>query len=164
MIASRLERGLGGITIDALQRIALALGRSLLLELARDVAEAPRDAAHLAMQELILRLGRRAGYHGTFELPTRPADPWRSSDVGLADERRRLMVLVECWNRFGDIGASARSAERKRAEAEQLALAKWGEGARVAACWVVRSNARNRDLIARYAEVFARRFPGSSVG
>jgi len=34
---------------------------------------------------------------------------------------------------------------------------------RVRGCWVVRGTARNRGLVARYPEVFAARFPGSSA-
>jgi hypothetical protein len=107
----------------------------------------------------------------TFELATRPADPVRSADVGLRDDRRRLLVLVECWNTIGDVGAAARSSERKRAEAERLAVAIGPlredatlESYRVRGCWVVRATARNRALVARYPEVFATRFPGSSAG
>jgi hypothetical protein len=74
-------------------------------------------------------------------------------------------VLAECWNTIGDIGAAARSSERKRADAEALAAARWGEApAAVGVVWVVRATARNRALVARYPEVFAARFPGSSAG
>lgn len=38
----------------------------------------------------------------------------------------------------------------------------WGPSARAALVWVVRATARNRLLVARYPEVFATRFPGSS--
>jgi len=85
---SRLERGHGGgMTLDALQRVALALGLTLRVTLSRDPLSDTADAGHLGMQELILRLGRRAGYAGSFELPTRPAEPLRSADVGLGERR-----------------------------------------------------------------------------
>ncbi len=159
-----VERGRGGgHTFDAWQRLGLSVGRRLRVELARDPLEAPADAGHLAIQELALRLGRRAGYRGTFELPTRPADPNRSADVGLRDDARRCLLLVECWNTIGDLGAAARSTNRKLAEAEALAIALGGERPhRVHGCWIVRSTRRNRELIGRYPEVFAARFPGSS--
>ena len=111
----------------------------------------------------MLRLGRTAGYARSFELPSRPSDPWHSTDVGLRDDRRRLLILVECWNTIGDIGAAARSTTRKLAEAEELAVAAGGERPfTVRGVWVVRATARNRALLARYPEVFAARFPGSS--
>ncbi len=38
------------------------------------------------------------------------------------------------------------------------------ESYRVRVCWVVRATVRNRALVARYPEIFATRFPGSSAG
>jgi transcriptional regulator with XRE-family HTH domain len=162
---SRAERGLGGgLTLDAWQRIALALGVTLRVTLQRDPLAETADAGHLAMQELLLRHGRVGGYRGLAELPTKPQEPWRSIDVALLDDRRRRLVVAECWNTIGDIGAAARASNRKQAEAEALAAARWGDQAHVVGLvWVVRATARNRALVARYPEVFAARFPGSSA-
>ena len=164
MSISRAERGHGGaLTLDAWQRIGLALGMPLTVTLQRDPQQEPQDAGHLAVQELVLRLGRLAGYRGLFELPTKPAEPWRSIDVGLADDRRRRLLVVECWNTIGDVGASARTSTRKLAEADALASLRWGERSHsTGLVWVVGATARNRQLVARYPEVFAARFPGSS--
>jgi transcriptional regulator with XRE-family HTH domain len=163
MVESRIERGTGTTDLDALQRIAIALDRPLILSFGgRDPSEPTADAGHLAIQELALRVGRAAGYAGSFELPTRPAEPWRSVDVGLASEADRHMILTECWNTIGDVGAAARSSARKLVELDALATARWGSTAKVGLVWVVRATARNRALIARYPEVFAVRFPGSS--
>jgi transcriptional regulator with XRE-family HTH domain len=165
MVQSRIERGVVNPDLEALQRIALALDRPLIVNFGgRDPDELPRDAGHLAMQELVLRLGRAVGYTGTFELATRPSDPWRSADVGLTAPTRRRLVHVECWNMIGDIGAAARSSARTQAELADLAVARWGTDATTGLVWVVRATARNRALIARYPEVFASRFPGSSRG
>lgn len=163
---SRIERGLGGgQTLDTWQRVALAVGTPLFVKLQRDPLEDVADAGHLAIQELVLRLGRHAGYSGLFELAARSSEPWRSIDVGLRDDRRHTLVLCECWNSFGDIGAAARSTARKCAEADAFATAIWGNTPyRVASCWVVRDTNRNRALVRRYPEVFAARFPGSSQG
>ncbi len=163
MVASRIERGATNPDLDALQRIAVAFGRPLNVDFGgRDPAESPADAGHLAIQDLVLRVGRAAGYTGTFELATRPSEPWRSADVGLASERSRRLIEVECWNTIGDVGTAAPSSSRKVQELEDLAVARWGPGARVGLVWVVRATARNRALIARYPEVFASRFTGSS--
>ena len=148
--------------MDVLQRIGVALNRYLEITFGRDALEQPADAGHLAMQELVLRLGRGNGFTGEFELSTRPAEPWRSIDVVLGSRARRLMILNECWNTFGDIGAAARATMRKTAELEALATARWGPDATVRVVWIVRATARNRALLARYPEIFASRFPGSS--
>lgn len=163
---SDLERGHGGsLSLDLWQRVFGALDRHLVLDASRDAEEEPADAGHLAIQELVLRLGRAVAYSAAFELATRPADPSHSADVALRDDRRRLLILLECWNTIGDIGAAARSSARKVAEAEAAAVAFGGDRPhRVAACWVVRATRRNRALVARYPEVFIVRFPGSSLG
>ncbi len=166
MTVSRLERGHGGgLSLDTWQRVALALGRPLRLDLPRDTAAEPEDAGHLAIQELVLRLGRAAGYNGRFELATRPAESWRSADVGLRDDRNARLVLVECWNTMGNVGAAVRSFHRKLAEAEQFAVAIGsGRPHAVHGCWVVRATSANRALVARYPEAFAGSLPGSSAG
>jgi transcriptional regulator with XRE-family HTH domain len=162
---SAIELGLGGgLTLDTWQRTAVALDLPLRIDLGRDPLAGVRDAGHLAIQELILRSGRRAGFDGHFELATRPADPHRSIDVGLRNDRLRVLIVIEAWNTFGDLGSSVRSFDRKLAEAEDLATAVWGERSHaVAGCWVVRATRANRALIARYPELFGTRFPGSSL-
>jgi hypothetical protein len=55
-----------------------------------------------------------------------------------------------------------RSTNRKAADLEDLAVARWGTGASVGVVWVVRATARNRMILQRYPEVFEARFPGSS--
>jgi hypothetical protein len=162
MIVNRVERGVGPIDLDGLERIGIALGVSLTVSFARDPKGDVADAGHLALQELVLRLGRARGFSGGFELPTRPAEPWRSIDVVLRSEEAHRMICIECWNTFGDIGAAVRTSTRKAAELEQLAVGRWGAEARVGLVWVVRATARNRALLARYPEVFSSSFPGSS--
>ena len=162
----RIERGDGGgHTMDTWQRVALAAGTPLFVKLQRDTLEGTADAGHLAIQELVLRSARAAGFRGSFELAMNRAEPWRSVDVGLRHDRHRCLVLCECWNSIGDIGAAARATSRKVAEADQFAVAIGGAASfRVASCWIVRDTRRNRDLVRRYPEVFAARFPGSSRG
>lgn len=160
-----LERGRGaGAPLGLWIALGITLGRPLRVELSRPVEAETADAGHLAIQELVLRLGRAAGFARSFEVPTKPADPSRSTDVGLRDDRRRTMILVECWNTIGDFGAGARASSRKVAEAEALAVAAGGERPfTLRAVWVVRATAHNRALVARYPEVFAARLPGSSA-
>ena len=161
---SAIERGLGGShTLDTWQRIAVALDLPLRIDLGRDPYEEPSDAGHLRMQELVLRLARGAGYVGSFELPTRPIDPRHSADCGLLDRPGRRLILAECWNTITDLGAGARSTNRKIAEAHAFAVSVFGaDGVEVGACWVVRDTRRNRALFDSYPEIIGSRFPGSS--
>ncbi len=163
---SELERGLGGsLSLATWERLAVALDRQLSVRFSRDPQDEPVDAGHLAIQELVLRLARNAGWGRSFEMPTRRNDPSLSADVCLRDDRRATLVLVECWNLITDIGASARSFDRKLADLGSACVAFWPErDPQVRGCWVVRATRRNRGLVARYPEVFAARFPGSSQG
>ena len=165
-VVSRIELGHGGaVSMDAWQRLALVVGRPLVIGVQRDVEGETRDAGHLAIQELILAQGRRAGFNGRFELAMRPNEPWRSADVGLIHDPRRMLLVVECWNTIGDVGAAARSSSRKLAEARDLATARWGQSSSsVGLVWVIRASARNRAIVSRYPEIFTSRFPGSSRG
>jgi transcriptional regulator with XRE-family HTH domain len=162
---SQIERGLGaGASLAVWVAVGRALERTLRLEMARDAREAPADAGHLAVQELLLRLARPTGRTRFVELATRPSNPARSSDVVSRDDRARVIILQEAWNSIGDIGAGLRSSARKAAEAEAAAVLAGGDDGpfRIASCWVVRATTRNRTLIARYPEVFSAAFPGSS--
>ena len=71
---SQLERGHGGtLSLDLWQRVFLILGRPLRWEAGRDPQQDVADAGHLELQELVLRLGPRVGFVGTFEMPMAPA-------------------------------------------------------------------------------------------
>jgi transcriptional regulator with XRE-family HTH domain len=163
-----IERGEGATApLETWARIGAALGRPLAVSFSRDIDQPePRDAGHLAAQELVLRLARSHGRIGSFELPTRPADPACSSDIGLRDDAIGTLILVEIWNRLDDIGAAARSTDRKVAEASAPAAFAGGDGApyRIASCWLLVDTAANRRLVAAYPEIFRTRFPGSSAG
>jgi transcriptional regulator with XRE-family HTH domain len=162
-----IERGEGATApLETWTRIGAALGRPLAVAFSRDIEQAePRDAGHLAAQELVLGLARSHGRAASFELPTRPADPARSTDVGLRDDAQRTLILVEIWNRLDDLGAAARATDRKVAEAAAPAAFAGADERpyRVAACWLLVDTAANRRLIARYPEIVRARFPGSSV-
>ena len=162
MIIGRTERAVGRVELETLERIALALEVPLAVGFGRDGLENVADAGHLAVQEIVLRLGRAIGFGTQFELPTRPNEPWRSVDVVLGSAPRRLAIAVECWNTIGDLGAATRSSRRKAAEVQQLVIGRWGPEGRAGLVWVVRETARNRALVGRYPEIFATLFTGSS--
>ena len=162
-----IERGEGATApLETWARIGAALGRPLAVSFSRDIELVePRDAGHLAAQELVLGLARSHGRAASFELPTRPADPARSTDVGLRDDAQRTLILVKIWNRLDDVGAAARASDRKVVEASAYAaLAGRDVGPyRVAPCWLLVATASNRRLVGRYPEIVRTRFPGSSV-
>lgn len=165
-MVKRMESGRGSaIPAFRWHAVALALDTTHLTSFGRDQHDEPADAGHLAIQELLLKLGAAQGFARSVELPTRSTDPSRSIDVSLRNDRRHILMVLEAWNQFGDIGAGKRSFQRKLVEADALAVAAWGtQPYRVAGCWVIRATRRNQALVARYPQVFATAFPGSSRG
>ncbi len=63
----------------------MAMDGMLVVALQRDVAGETADVGHLAMQELVLRRGRAAGYARTLSWRRGPGEPRWSADVGLSD-------------------------------------------------------------------------------
>jgi transcriptional regulator with XRE-family HTH domain len=161
----RIEAGRAmHISLDSIQRTAHAIGRPLRLELSPDPLREPADAGHLAMQELVVRLGTAAGYVAIPEMPAVRQGSWRSTDIALRSDAARRFLVLECWNSIDDVGSACRGTDRKLADGTAYAAARWGEGEHlVAACWVVRATARNRALLATYPALFAARFTGSSA-
>lgn len=165
-LISRIELGRGGVAaLDVWVAIGVALGRPLAVGLSRPLGEPrePADAGHLAMQERLVALARATGRDATFELPTRPGDPRHSIDVCVRDDRHRVLLIVEAWNTFGDLGAAIRSTNRKLAEARDLAALIGGDRPyRVSAVWAIRPTAANRALVGRYPQIVRSVFRGSS--
>ena len=145
--------------------LAVSLDRFLKFEFARDPLQELADAGHADIQELVLRVVKPCGYRGGFELRTRPTDPSRSIDVPLLSHQQRRLVIVECWNTFGDLGGAARSSQQKQAFASEAAVVLGGDGDpyAVGMCWIVRDTKRNRELVARYQHIFDAFLPGSSL-
>ena len=162
-----IQRGRGAsASLETWVKLGKAVGRPVAVSFSRDIEpHEPRDAGHLAAQELVLGLARGHGRHGDFELPTKPSDPARSIDVALRDDANRALIIVEIWNRLDDLGAAARATTRKASEAEGPAVlaARSGPPYRVAICWLLVDTAANRRLVARYPEILTSRFPGSSL-
>ena len=154
----------GGAPLEVWFALAQALDRYLKFEFARDPQADLVDAGHLAMQELVIRVAKAAGWEVQFEAPSRAWGSNRSVDVRLVDPQLRQIVIVECWNTFGDLGAATRSSNAKVRDEEQHAVANAGEGepVRVDLVWIERDTKANRALVARYPGLFATRLPGSS--
>ena len=162
-----LENGRGTAAwLEVWFALAEALGISLRFELGRDPQAELRDAGHLDIQELLLKVTRPAGWEQAFEARSGWWGSDRSVDVRLLDRKGRRLVIGECFNTFGDLGDATRSSTRKIRAAEQQAVAIAGDGEplEVGLVWIVRESAANRALVARYGHIFESRFPGSSHG
>jgi len=169
---SAAERGGGaGYTIRTWTRLARSLEVDLRAYLDQaSAAGQPRDIVHLRNQELLIRTAASGGWRSrpehTLGDPTRGA---RSIDVLLT--RPLELAVMEVFDWFEDVGAAARSWDRKLARIEALALARLPPPVqgievplpRVSGCWVVRATRRNRELVAAHPALFHARLPGSRV-
>jgi transcriptional regulator with XRE-family HTH domain len=147
---SDIESGDGaGVPLETWFAIAKALGIYLRFEFGRDPQAELRDAGHLDIQELVVRVAAQGGW--TPEWESRTGGRW--TDVRLEDRMAGRILIVECWNTFGDLGAAIRSSDHKSKELGDAGL-----------LWVIRDTRANRELVLRYAALLASRFKGSSVG
>jgi len=155
----------GGAPATVWFAIAKALDRYLRFEFGRDPQAELADAGHLDIQELLLRLAKTGGWERLFEARSGASGSDLSVDVKLVDKRGRRLVIGECWNTFGDLGAATRSSARKLSQAGEQAVALAGDGEpfQVGLVWIVRDTKANRALVNRYPQIFEARFPGSSV-
>jgi hypothetical protein len=133
--------------------LADALGLYLRFEFGRDPQAELRDAGHLDIQQLVVRVATVAGWKAEWESRSRE----RSIDVRLEDGPHHRIVIVECINTMTDLGAQMRSSDYKMREAEQRL------GLTAGLIWVVRDTKANRDLARRYADLLESKFSGSSV-
>ena len=129
--------------------IARTLGIYLRFEFGRDPQAELRDAGHLDIQQLVARVAAAGGWRADWE--SRTGARW--TDIRLEDRRRQRVVIVECWNTFGDLGEALRSSDYKVREVAGAGL-----------LWVVRDTRANRELVGRYGTLLESRFKGSSVG
>ena len=96
--------------------------------------------------------------------PERPIDPLarrsRSIDVELARAARREIAVIEIVDLLADGGDAMRGLADKVAAVRREAP----EGSVVAGLLVLRATARNRRTLRDMPDLFAARFPASSVG
>jgi hypothetical protein len=135
------------------------------VEARRDPLDDVRDAGHLAIQELVLRVAaaaasmRRSSFQFALAcLATRSTSSCGTTSGGCSWCARR-------GTRSATSEQAPAHSSGKLGQAEQLAGTLGLDGPhRVRGCWVVRATTANRNLVRRYPTIFASRFPGSSLG
>jgi hypothetical protein len=133
--------------------LARALGIYLRFEFGRDPQAELRDAGHLDIQELVVRVAAAGGWKAEWE--SRSRERW--IDVRLHDTKSGRVLIVECTNTLGDLGEAMRSSDYKVREEVARGTTEVG------LLWVVRDTKANRQLVSRYTRLLDSRFSGSSV-
>ena len=153
---SRLEAGQGAHTsIETWVAIGIALDRPLAIGFSRDLARPLADAGHLAAQELMTRIAMAGGWRASFEAAVDGSSFAGSTDVLL--ERENRVVLCEIWNRLDDLGAAARSSDRKVARVTAAHPEKT-----VGCLWLFVDTAANEAIVRAFPGILRTRFPASS--
>ena len=157
---SEIERGLGArAPLETWIALGIALDRPLAVDLSRPLgrrATPPMPAIWRSRRRSSASPGRPAG-PGTFELPTRPTDPRRSTDVGIRDPRTGCGSSRSAGTRSA---ISARPSAPPTASSTKPAASLAGRPDRDG---LGRQSHRHQSrLLARYPHIIDAAFPGSS--
>lgn len=159
-MVSRLERGLvATTTLNSLEQVASALGATLHIELRWRGEQLDRliDAAHAALQEVVVREQRAKGWQSEVEVSFNwYGDRGRVDAVAFHEETGTLLI-VEVKVRFGDVQETLGKLDVKARLGPQLARQLgWPQPRRIVPCLVVADGRSARRTVADHASLFAR--------
>lgn len=157
---SRLERGgIDGMTVAALDRLASALGATLVIELRWHGEQLDRlmDSAHAALEELTVQALRATNWMSEVEVSFNWYGDRGRCDAVAFDPGTRTLLIVEAKTRLGDVQDLLGRLDVKVRLGKQIAhQIGWPEPARVIPCLVVADGRTARRVVASHAALFAR--------
>jgi len=147
------------MTISAVGRMASALGATLHVELRWRGEQLDRliDAAHAALQELVVRELRTAGWMSEVEVSFNWYGDRGRCDAVAFHPGTGTLLIVEAKTRLGDIQDLLGRLDVKVRLGRQLARQLgWPEPSRVIPCLVIADGRTARRVVATHAALFAR--------
>jgi transcriptional regulator with XRE-family HTH domain len=166
-VYSRAERGeLGGMTVDSLDRIASALGATLIMDIGYRGGLGDRlvDAAHAALADLVVQVLDRAGWQIELEFGFNVFGERGSVDVLAWHAATRTLLIVEVKSRILDLQDMLVALARKLRLVPDLARKQRGwDALHVAHLVVTYASTENKSVIARHPALFSTALPARGV-
>jgi transcriptional regulator with XRE-family HTH domain len=157
---SRLERGeIGGMTIRFMDRIAAALGATLVVELRWHGEQLDRlmDRGHAALEETVVRDLRSASWTTEVEVSFNWYGDRGRCDAVAMHPSKRILLIVEAKTSLGDVQDLLGRLDVKVRRGAQIAKQiGWPEPSRVVPCLLVADGRAARRVVATHPELFAR--------
>ena len=166
---SREGRGAPNRRLRPGSRSGIALGRPLAVGFSRDVADPGAEGGRRPSRGPGGSASRlppakfQNGRTARFELPTRPANPAHSVDVGEIDLLNRVLILIEICFPLDDIGAADPRHRSKGRRGGSLDPGPRQPAPRRELLDPCRTPAANREIVRRYPAILRSRFRGSSA-
>jgi transcriptional regulator with XRE-family HTH domain len=162
-VYSRAECGhLDGMTFGSLERIATALGATLVMDLRfrGGLADRLADAAHATLVGFVVDFLRERGWQLELEFTFNVFGERGSVDVLAWHASTRTLLIVEIKSRFTDLQAMLLSMSRKLRLVPALAREELGwDASAVGRVIVAYGTAENRAIAQRHAAIFDASFP-----
>lgn len=166
-VYSRAENGeLGGMTLDSLDRIASALGATLIVDIRYRGGLGDRlvDAAHAALVELVVGVLERAEWQVELEFGFNVYGERGSVDILAWHPASRTLLIVEVKSRFLDLQDMLASLSRKlRLVPDVVRKERGWDPLHVARVVVTYASTENKSVMAKHPALFLTTLPARAA-
>jgi transcriptional regulator with XRE-family HTH domain len=166
-VYSRAENGeLGGMTLNSLDRIASALGATLIVDIRYRGGLGDRlvDAAHSALVELVVGVPERASWQIELEFGFNVSGERGSVDVLAWHPTTRTLLIVEVKSRFLDLQDMLVVLARKiRLGPDVVREERGWDPLHVARLVVTSASTENKSVMAKHPALFSTALPARAL-
>jgi transcriptional regulator with XRE-family HTH domain len=162
----RIEAGRAGrVTLDTLDRVAVALGARLVTRLDWNGAALVKllDGDHATLVDLVIGYLRSAGWTCVPEVTFNIYGDRGSIDILAWHEPSGSLLVIEVKTLVPDVGDMLATLDRKRRLAARIGSDRGWHARSVSTILVIRESATNRRHVAALDQTFARALPDRNV-